>query len=853
MKTRVDDAITHFISELIETDDIDEYIQELLDTVRMEYGFDVVYILEKVQNTNSYTYKYASVSKPEYDNTGIHIKISDEDLEEALHMYDDSPVCGYNADSAKLYEVSDCIIHYGFIRKKAHSYDGSIGFQCFTPHIWTEEEKELLIKLGRLFKMILSVPLSESADEQAYAMLELERKQYRNALVQGAEYSFSFDITEGLIREKIITAQGEDIIDDLGLSLPVSYDLINDLISKKYHTRLLDTSMSGCLSCKGLEELFEKGISNPEVEYYKPVTDTYTRSRIVISQNKKSGHLYGLFMATDITEAMKKQERQRQALEDAYKAANQANTAKTKFLANMSHDIRTPMNAIIGMTAIAAAHMDDRERVADCLTKITQSSKHLLGLINEVLDMSKIDSGKIELQDEDFNLSELIDNLLTISKTQLEEKRHDLTVAIRAVKHEKVVGDSQKLQQVLLNLLSNSIKYTPEGGKIHLTITERPIQKPALGCFEFIVEDNGIGMSEDFITHLFDPFARAEDSRVIKTQGTGLGMSITRNIVQMMNGTIKVKSKLDEGSQFKVTVYLKLQDADDDFSYDKFINLPILVADDDEIACESTCEILDELGMQSEYVLHGQEAVQRVMKHHEADDDFFAVILDWKMPDMDGLATAKEIRRQVGDTVPIIIISAYDWSDIEASAREAGVNAFLSKPLFKSRVAYLFKTILENGSQAKGKSSLDVVQQEDFSGKRALLVEDNELNAEIAVEILKMANLEIDCAKDGKEAVMKVIQNKDGYYDIIFMDIQMPVMDGYQATREIRKLPGDYMKNLPIIAMTANAFMEDVQACRDAGMNEHIAKPIDPKLLISVLNEWLNTYPEKEASSEKEK
>lgn len=528
------------------------------------------------------------------------------------------------------------------------------------------------------------------------------------------------------------------------------------------------------------------------------------------------------------------------ALQDAYVAANQANAAKTEFFSSMSHDIRTPINAIIGMTAIAGTHLDDKERVADCLSKITISSKHLLGLINEVLDMNKIESGKLSLTAEEFNLSELVDNLLTMSKPQIEEKRHKFSVTIQGVEHEKVIGDSQRIQQVFMNLISNAVKYTPEGGKIQLLISEKPANSAKMGCYEFIFQDNGIGMSQEFLPSLFEPFARAKDIRVEKMQGTGLGMPITKNIVQMMNGDIKVESKLDEGSKFTVTIFLELQDPDENAKIQEFADLPILVVDNDEIACESTCNVLMELGFKGEWVLSGMEAVALVTKHHEEKQDFFAVIIDWKMPEMDGIATTKEIRRCVGKEVPIIIISAYDWSDIELEARAAGANAFISKPLFKSRMVHLFKSLLGSEPVQQSTDTLEDFVQKDFVGKRTLLVEDNELNAEISGEILSMTGLSVEYARDGKEALDILATCEEGYFDIVFMDIQMPIMNGYEATRAIRELPGDYTKKVPIIAMTANAFAEDVQAAKDAGMNEHIAKPIDFQQLMSTMRKWLN-------------
>ncbi len=839
MKTRVDDAIAQFMAVVIETDDISEKLQELLDCVREQYGFDVVYILQKVKWNNIFTYNYASVSNPKYDNRGVHLKLEDEDYEKALHMYDDSPICEFNVDSAMDYEVSDCIIHYGFVRKKIHSYDGSIGFQFFTPHTWTEEEKAALMKLGKLCRMIFSVPLSEGVNEHLDMTLEQERKQYRDALVKGSEYSFSFDISEGLIREKVVTAHNKNLITSLGLSLPVDYDKFSDTFLEKNKIRLLEENMADCFSCAGLAEKFKKGSLNSEAEYYNPVDDVYIRVSIFMHQDKKTDHIRGLFIATDITEAKKKQERQQQALLAAYEAANHASAAKSSFLANMSHDIRTPMNGIIGMTAIAGVHLDDKERVADCLSKIMVASKHLLGLLNEVLDMGKIESGKIELQNEEFSLSDLVDELITIAKPQIEAKHHEFFVSVREIEHEDVIGDSQRIQQVFLNLLSNAIKYTPDGGKIQLTLTEKPFHRKDLGCYEMVFEDNGIGMDKAFLERLFEPFTRAEDGRVAKIQGTGLGMTITKNIVQLMNGRIDVKSEPDKGTKFTVTIFLKLQEGEEPVSYDKLADLPILVVDDDEAACESTCGMLNDLGMLGEYVLCGEDAVKYVVARHEAEDDFFAVILDWKMPGMDGITVTREIRRQVGEDVPIIIISAYDWSEIEVSARAAGANAFLSKPLFKSKMVYLFKEILGNKKHLQSLSALQAVRKDDFSGKRALLVEDNELNAEIAGEILGMAGLEVVYAKDGKEAFNKMAEAKEGYYDIVFMDIQMPIMDGYEATKAIRSLPRDYPQRVPIVAMTANAFMGDVQACKAAGMDGHIAKPLDLDHLFKVLNRWI--------------
>ncbi|MCI8991289.1 MAG: response regulator [Eubacterium sp.] len=546
-----------------------------------------------------------------------------------------------------------------------------------------------------------------------------------------------------------------------------------------------------------------------------------------------------LFVSERIDEEKRKELTQQQALKEAYEAANRASEAKTNFLASMSHDIRTPMNGIIGMTAIAEANIEDRERVLDCLSKIAVSSRHLLGLINEVLDMNKIESGKLDLNVEEFNLSDVVESLVTIMKSNIEAKKQELTITIGKVEHENVIGDSQRIQQVFMNLLSNAAKYTPEGGKIEIAISEKPTNHERRGCYEFIFKDNGIGMSEEFVPQIFEPFTRAKDEKVEKMQGTGLGMAISRNIVRMMNGDIQVESRLGEGTKFTVTFFLELQDTREEESTEELRGLQVLIADGDQVVCERTCSVLSDLGMKGEWVLNGCEAVERAVKRYESGNRYFAVLLAWKMPEMDGVTAAKEIRRRAGDEIPIVIISKYDWSDIEMEGREAGANAFLSKPLFTSRIIRLFKFLLGNELQDTSGYNLKEVFKQDFSGKRVLLAEDNELNAEIAGEILGMAGLAVEFAENGKQAVEKITEAEDGYYDMVFMDIQMPFMNGYEATKAIRALPGNYAKRVPIIAMTANAFAEDVRMAKQAGMNEHIAKPLNFEELLKELNRWI--------------
>ncbi|MCM1227374.1 MAG: response regulator [Clostridium sp.] len=720
-------------------------------------------------------------------------------------------------------------------------------------------DKKKLIEYFEKGKSILEFEYYIPENGKYYRVLALFYKISGELYVSFIIYDVTSSRHEKRLRKNVIESLGRvyaglyhfSLTENTYTSYKQNYDISNEISESGRVSDFIDIYINNYVTPEFRGKVSE--FLNPEsirrsldnsdytaIEFVRKNLGWY-RIVLVVSERSEGGRVNAVVFAGNVIEEQKRAElAQQEALKAAYESANIANSAKTDFLANMSHDIRTPMNAIIGLTAIAGTHIDDKERLTDCLSKITVSSKHLLGIINEILDMSKIESGKMELQESQFNLPELIDNLLSMSKSDISAMDHTLSVSIENIDHENVIGDSQRIQQVFMNLMSNSIKYTPAGGSIRLYISEKSTNKPKVGCYEFIFEDNGIGMSKEFMEHMFEPFTRdMNDSRTGKIQGTGLGMPIAKNIVQMMNGDIKVESKLNEGTKITVTLFLKIKNNKEKIDYEKFIDLPVLVADDDKISCEYTCKLLNEIGMSGEWVLTGSEAVRKTIEHHEKNEDFFAVILDWKMPGMDGIETTREIRKAIGKDVPIIIISAYDWSDIELEARAAGANSFISKPLFKSRMVHLFDELLNSGDSEREILDLSNFAEENFKGKRALLVEDNELNAEIAEEIFKMAGLEIELAKNGKEAVDIMADAEDNYFDIIFMDIQMPIMNGYEASRAIRTLPGDYVKSVPIIAMTANAFAEDVAAAKNAGMNEHIAKPLDFTQLQKSLNHWL--------------
>lgn len=556
-------------------------------------------------------------------------------------------------------------------------------------------------------KYVLTALKDDTEQVNVNRMLVQERASFREALLTNARFSFSFDVDDGYLREDIFTAAGEDILVPMGLKVPVSFDEFGKALIEYMGLEFERKELQNKVNCEGLKYLYAHGFTAETLNYYLSKVDRYSRTQCFLAEDVETGHLMATFISYDITKQVKEEMTQRNLLIESMAATDRANAAKTEFLSQMSHDIRTPMNAIIGMTAIASTHLDDKNRLSDCLNKIDTSSKHLLGLINEVLDMSKIESGKIDLAEDVFDIRQLVDNLLVMTKVQLNEKKHKLSVNISDIEHYKVIGDKDRLQQVFMNFMTNAIKYTPAGGHIKLTIAEKFSGRSDYACYECVFEDNGIGMTPEFQQKIFEPFARAEDSRTSKIQGTGLGMSIAKSIVNMMNGSIQLESEINKGSKFTVVIYLKIS---------------------------------------------GEEAME---------------------------------------------------------------------------------------TELKASTSLKDFEKLDYADKRALIVEDNEINAEIAGEILSMTGMKIDYATNGKEALDIMMEAEPGYYDIVFMDIQMPIMNGYKATTAIRGLHGDYYKNVPIIAMTANAFTEDVQMSRAAGMNEHVSKPVDIAKLMEVLMRWL--------------
>ena len=503
----------------------------------------------------------------------------------------------------------------------------------------------------------------------------------------------------------------------------------------------------------------------------------------------------------------------------------------------MSHDIRTPMNAIIGFSTIAVSHIDNKDQVLDCLQKVLSSSNHLLSLINDILDMSRIESGKVQIKEQECNISEQMHNLVNIIQPQIKAKQLELFIDTFEVTNEDVIADPLKLNQVFINLLSNAVKYTPAGGTVSFRIMQKTTFRHGYGDYTFIIKDNGIGMSPEFAEHVFEPFERESTVTQSGIQGTGLGMAITKNIVEMMNGTISVESEAGKGSTFTVQLELKLQDTEKNAEQIKELEgLRVLVVDDDFNICDSVSKMLKKIGMRSEWTTSGKEAAYRAKSAYEEGDSYHTFIIDWQMPGLSGVETARKIRSVIGKEAAIIILTAYDWTDIEEEAKSAGVTAFCAKPLFMSD---LKTVLLATNNLLEKQEDIPEWTLADFGGRRILLVEDNELNREIAEVILEEAGFLVDTAPDGTDAVAIMEKAEENYYDAILMDVQMPIMDGYEATRTIRRLPREDVKNLPIIAMTANALEEDKEAALKNGMNAHIAKPLDMDVFISVLKKFL--------------
>ena len=663
-------------------------------------------------------------------------------------------------------------------------------------------------------------------------------------IIQKSRRSLKRKDTEILYRDELFQKLSMNV-DDVFLMLDASTyraDYVSPNVERLLGITVEQIQKDICV----LGKLHSRNPEDPKKNYLKDMLTQEQREWDFEYVHQKTGerHWFHIVAMGSDVNGMKKyilvmsdrtsDKKMNQALAEAVRAAETANRAKSTFLSNMSHDIRTPMNAIIGFTTLAVSNIDNQDKVRDYLGKILSSSNHLLSLINDVLDMSRIESGKIHLEETEVSLSDVLHDLKTIISGQIYAKQLDLYMDAVDVANEDVYCDKTRLNQVLLNLLSNAIKFTPAGGTVSVRLKQLSGTQKGGALYEIRVKDNGIGMSPEFAQKLFSPFERERPSTVSKIQGTGLGMAITKNIVNMMGGTIEVQTEQGKGTEVIVRLALRIQPEQHRTErIAELEGLKALVIDDDFNTCDSVTKMLAKVGMRSEWTLSGKEAVLRARQSMELGDAFHAYIIDWRLPDMNGIEVTRQIR-SLGDDTPIIILTAYDWSDIEVEARAAGVNAFCAKPLFMSDIRETLMTAI--GQKQTGAENCILPETgSDFRGRCILLVEDNELNREIAEEILKQYGFLVDIAENGAVAVEKVKNSAPGTYDLVLMDIQMPVMNGYEATEQIRALEDPALAKIRILAMTANAFDEDRKKALKCGMDGFLSKPIVMEELICTL------------------
>lgn len=676
----------------------------------------------------------------------------------------------------------------------------------------------------------LLILLVYSNVEKATLMQSQKRMRIINAL--GTAYS-SIALLDMESGKSEIIKKPDDVADVPEENLLFKNDIgkyIEDLIAPRYQKEFLEFI--------DINTMKERLKSQQLLTYTCQLTNgKWILSVLVPQRFDENGSIIAvLFANRDVTNEKDKEMKQEKELRNALAVAEHANKAKTMFLNSISHDIRTPMNAIIGYTALATSHVDNRETVIEYLKKIHISSQHLLSLINDVLDMSRIESGVVKLEEVKVHLPDIFHDLNAIIQGSIAAKQQDLYIDTQNVVHEDIITDKLRLNQVLLNIVSNAIKFTPVGGMINIRVTEYPCSRDGYARYSFSVRDNGIGISEEFQDHIFDAFAREQTVTKSGIQGTGLGLAISKNIVRMMGGDITVHSETGKGSEFVITVECKIAESENkNKPIPKLQGARALVVDDDADTCMSVCKMLRDIDMIADWTTSGKEAVLRAKEACEMKKEFKAYIIDWQMPDMNGIETVRRIRKVIGDDTPIIILTAYDWTDIAEEAKEAGVTAFVSKPLFMSELRAALTEQADQALERESESKHKIKNR--HKGKKILLVEDNELNREIATVLLEEAGFIVDSVEDGTDAVERMNEADESEYDLILMDIQMPKMDGYTATREIRTLSNNKKANIPIAAMTANAFEEDRQKAFAAGMNAHISKPINMDVILHTMDQ----------------
>jgi len=788
------------------------------------------------------TYHYLLGAKPK--DSGLSGDGSYQDLVNHL--------CSILTEDSNRQEFTESIDKNSII--EAMEKDNDLLFECHILRDGSAQWEHINIvclerKNGRASRLLFTrqditeIKEKELRIQAEMSLADRKERQYRIAVTSNSFCNYEFNLTKNLVENDIVLkVDGKQIslLEMIGLEIPCKASECFE----RWKKFIMEESMEDyckIVNIEYLKQCFEQGNAEVNIDYWASASvdrQMCVRQSFIMTRDNDTDDIMVMVVSKEITEWVQKQREQMQALQDALMQAQHANAAKTTFLSNMSHDIRTPMNAIIGFTTIAVSHIDNKEQVKDSLQKVLSSSNHLLSLINDILDMSRIESGKVQIKEQECNISEVIHNLVNIIQPQVKAKQLELFIDTFEVTDEDVIADPLKLNQIFINLLSNAVKYTPAKGSIAFRIIQKTTFRHGYGDYVFIIKDSGIGMAPEFLKHVFEPFEREASTTRSGIEGTGLGMAITKNIVEMMNGIISVESEVGKGSTFTVEIILKLQDGEKNAEQIKELEgLRVLVVDDDFNACDSVSKMLQQISMRAEWATSSREAVYRAKMAHEEGDSYHTYIIDWQMPEMNGVETAREIRNVVGKEAPIIILTAYDWLDIEEEAREAGITAFCAKPLFMSDL----KSALLAANNLNGKEGAGGAEwiQDDFSGKRVLLVEDIELNREIAEVILTEAGFSVESAPDGTDAVEMVDNSAENYYDVILMDVQMPTMNGYEATRIIRNLPRNDVRNLPIIAMTANALEEDKEAAFKNGMNAHIAKPFNINVFMDVLRQFL--------------
>lgn len=758
----------------------------------------------------------------------------------------------YLGNAEDIHMIKDTLSHIRTVQLDYLEYSGKQGITDENVEAYNQQYLQPLYR--RAFDQAEKIILTAQDKKVGYGKTA---DALRRSNLIGSVALMSLMVGVLLISQRVLHRQRKELIyrsrlfDNLSKSIDDAF-IIRDVKTNTINyrglniERILGTSMADVASLyHGLSEedaqAFQEAAGNPDfvspfeklVEYTKPNREKcWMLIRVYRVEDLNTPQFITVF--SDRTEEV----RSHQVLKEAMLNAERANMAKSEFLSRMSHEIRTPLNAIIGMTTIAAASVKDAARVEDCLSKITFSSKHLLMLINDVLDMAKIESNKLVLQNEPFDIFEVINGFVSTVYAQAKAKKIDFKETMEGFGENTVfIGDSLRLNQILLNLSSNAVKFTAPGGKIHLEVQRRTARN-ATDVLRFILSDTGIGMTEDALSHIFQPFEQADVTIAKRYGGTGLGMSITKNLITLMGGQIRIESEPGVGTSCIVDLPFaraeKNSAEEPDFKHQA---LQALVVDDEQQVCEQTVALLDKIKIKSEWRLSGTEAIKLVKEMHRSGNDIDLCLIDWKMPDMDGVEVTRRIRGELGDNIPIVMITSYDISAVEEEARLAGVNGFLPKPLCRSSVYAAIKEALEHKQPLMSAEMPPAAQP--LNGRHLLVAEDNTLNQEIAAMLLGMSGATVDCVEDGRQALEKFLASRPGDYDAILMDVQMPVMDGHEAARHIRASAHPQALAIPIIATTANAFSDDVSAALAAGMNAHVSKPLDIELLRITLSDCI--------------